>query len=937
MMTGHRRLPPLLIVALVVGCSRGHYRRSADAEAYGVIGEKSCGTPWEVPPGFTIRQAPDARVPDPPDLDHPPLPPPQPRLHAYQLPAAPPDAARQAAPNSSSGGVAASGIRTASAERASATAQEQLPPPRTEPDPSGAPRRAAAAGPLAAADYTSGLPLRSVPETAWQAITPECLARMLEFPSIRNEYSRTFSSDPPSGMRDQARRLTLPEIVELAVTNSREYQIQKEALFRSALALTLERFAYAPKFSNTGNGTTVDYDHVVSGGHTVETLSVPTRFQAEQMLATGGALIARFANDVVLTFGGPNGFTSDVGSELLFRLTQPLLQRDIRLEPLIQAERNVVYAARDFARFRRSFFFQRASEYYGLLRTYRQIEIDAQNYFSLVRAFNQAEAEERAGLQSRMQVEQIEQSMLLGRSRLSTTCNSLETALDRLNIAMGLPTELPINIDLSELEQLTRRDEIQVAGERASRAQHRLEAFRREQPPNRTQVLNASIVLNERVVEWLRLQQGEREQAARLAELEELYGRLRVSDARLTADRARQELASARGAVPASPPIVVFQRTMDALDALLVLLERQQELALRLQADAVTLGGLHEQAAKLAQRGTALRERLDAAVKQARLDELERLLREADQLRNDAEAQVGSGDRLIGGAPEQSDPKQELRQTLEQADRLLATAEQLMRAAGVGLVPVKINSDDAMLTALVDRLDLMNERGRLADDWRAIKLTADDLRSVLNLNAEQRIRTEKNRPFGFTFDESETRLALSLDLPLNRLAQRNRYRLALIDYQAGLRRLVEREDTTKLAVRDELRTLTLAREQYLINIAGAALAAERVLSTRLELTLGFPGVAARDFLEAQDAYSRALSLVADNRIAHIKERMQLFLDLELMLVDPSGFWPQLHDERFQPSSRHELPPEAGPPYGTIPEFLRVSHEIRDMIEGEYSH
>src|SRR5438093_6758164 len=101
MMTGHRRLHPLLIVALVVGCSRSHYRRSADAETYGIIGETSYDTAWEVPPGFTIRQASDARVPDPPDPDHSPLPPPQPLLHAYQLPARPVDAARPAAPNSS--------------------------------------------------------------------------------------------------------------------------------------------------------------------------------------------------------------------------------------------------------------------------------------------------------------------------------------------------------------------------------------------------------------------------------------------------------------------------------------------------------------------------------------------------------------------------------------------------------------------------------------------------------------------------------------------------------------------------------------------------------------------------------------------------------------------------------------------------------------------
>ncbi len=86
-------------------------------------------------------------------------------------------------------------------------------------------------------------------------------------------------------------------------------------------------------------------------------------------------LLARFANRVVLTFDGPEGFSKEIGSDLLFTFTQSLFQRDVRLNPLIQAERNLVYASRDFASFRRDFFFRIASSYYGLLTTYRSIEI----------------------------------------------------------------------------------------------------------------------------------------------------------------------------------------------------------------------------------------------------------------------------------------------------------------------------------------------------------------------------------------------------------------------------------------------------------------------------------------------------------------------------------------------------------------------------------
>ena len=118
------------------------------------------------------------------------------------------------------------------------------------------------------------------------------------------------------------------------------------------------------------------------------------------------------------------------------------------------AERNVVYAARDFARFRKQFFVDFAARYYARLRDFRQIEIESQNYFSLVRAFNQSEAEYRAGLVPRVQVDQVEQDLLSGRRNLISVCNNLEQQLDSLKIEMGLPTETPINIDLTELNHV---------------------------------------------------------------------------------------------------------------------------------------------------------------------------------------------------------------------------------------------------------------------------------------------------------------------------------------------------------------------------------------------------------------------------------------------------------------------------------------------------
>src|SRR5690606_38976462 len=109
---------------------------------------------------------------------------------------------------------------------------------------------------------------------------------------------------------------------------------------------------------------------------------------------------------------------------------------------------------------------------------------------------------------------------------------------------------------------------------------------------------------------------------------------------------------------------------------------------------------------------------------------------------------------------------------------------------------------------------------------------------------------------------TQTQVGIQFDAPLNRRAQRNAFRSSLINYNASLRSLMLLEDTIKLDVRNDLRQLTLNQEQYRIAVASAALAYERVISTRLQLQLGVQNVAARDFLEAQQAYTASLSSVA---------------------------------------------------------------------------
>jgi len=771
----------------------------------------------------------------------------------------------------------------------------------------------------------AALPVIRISPATWESIPQQYLARMLKFESVRQEYQRTYGVPPEEG--DTGERLSLEEIVEAGLINSREYQTEKEVLYRAALALTLERFDYAIKFTPFGNGVDLDYTHQRTNGITENRLGIGSQLQLNKMLASGGTIIGTFANNVLLTFNGPQGFNANIGSDLIVEITQPLLQRDMLFEDLTFAERNVVYRAREYARFRKEFFVGLSDSYYNLLSNYRSIEIDTQNYFSLSRAHDQAEAELLAGLQSRIQVEQIEQRMLDGRSRLISDFVRVEGLLDQLKIDMGLPTEYPLDLDLSELFDVSLRDEVAVTGEVVRRARGRLLLERQEAMPDRGELVNAGATLSQRLREWIELQSRLGEEAVNREVLEDLDARLGVDKARLDATTDRRILQDDLKSGQA-PPIRLFQRTMDAIDSELELINRLLDLAARAGNGDVAAARMHWRELRAA--AAQLRQRLSTALEQARLEEIPGLLVDSQQLLTAVDAALGAADRQAGGTGDPLGQGEDLSRVLEQTDELLRIADQLLTATRTGLTPVEMEVDDAMLTALTLRLDLMNQRGFLADDRRAVKLASDDLRSVLNLNAIQVISTERNRPFGFTFDNSRTDLGLTFDLPLNRKEQRNFFRSELINYSAGLRSLMLLEDNIKLAVRNDLRTLSLQRVQYEINVASAALATERVLNSQLELALGFPGVQVRDFLEAQDALRQARSAVADLHLSYIQNRAQFFFNLELMEVDALNFWRQLRDEQYQPQPQFLPPPRSGPAYGELPPFLWYSREIRSL-------
>ena len=264
--------------------------------------------------------------------------------------------------------------------------------------------------------------------------------------------------------------LTQKNVMELALRHSRDYQLQYEQLYFSALALTLNRFEFAHQwFGSIDVGSDINGNGLPFGS---ETLSVVNGFGFTRDFTTGGQLLVNLANSFVWEFVGDD--VSMASSGLLFSLTQPLLRnafREIRMEPLTQAERNVLYTLRDFARFRREFYVDvvGANGFLGLLAVSQAIKNQRANLESLERSLEEHEQLLIGGVVSPIQVDQIFQQYQSGRLNLLAAEQSLEASLDQFKLQLGLPPQLEVRLDddalspfelsSSELDELTDENE----------------------------------------------------------------------------------------------------------------------------------------------------------------------------------------------------------------------------------------------------------------------------------------------------------------------------------------------------------------------------------------------------------------------------------------------------------------------------------------------
>src|SRR5207244_5707993 len=189
-----------------------------------------------------------------------------------------------------------------------------------------------------------------------------------------------------------------------------------------------------------------------------------------------------------------------------------------------------------------------------------------------------------------------------------------------------------------------------------------------------------------------------------------------------------------------------------------------------------------------------------------------------------------------------------------------------------GLIPVVLGEEEGYQIAVAHRLDLLNAIDRFEDSKRKITVAADRLKADVNLFANASLASQGPTDYAsFDVNSYRSSAGLQLNLPLDRLVERNSYRTALINFERELRSLSLTLDNTRNEVRRGIRTLEQARQDYQIQKTAVELADRRVASAQILLQAGRAEI--RDLLEAQSAQLQARNAVTQSLVDYHVARL----------------------------------------------------------------
>jgi hypothetical protein len=833
-------LAPVLLAGLA-GCTRRFFRNAADHEVDAILAEKDKYGDWKID-DYYIYPDPRSRFADWTNPDRPPMPPDDPAAHDM---APDPQKPGKKGVQLIEGTGYLEMLAAYDKENRARIAKEEK--ARQEED-----------NPLGEAEVAIEKAVRA----AGEAVPPEEQIRYAVERS-GHELALPVTRDGPlpdpekrAGPRPFRYIINLEQCVQLALINSREFQLRREQLYLATLPVTLERFSFAAQFQAFGNAI-----RERSGSETPQgeqnrwTTSATTGFG--KLFSTGALLLTSFANQTVYNLGNgpPTVSTSTISLDLL----QPLLRgggKTVTLEPLTQMERNLLYSIRDYMKFRQEFFvFIAAGQSAFIPGVQPGVTVFSGGTVATAGAFVPTGGPSTTGgagagggpvssvpvnlvvvpgsggrfgplgvpgatpqgylgtvsdqallVNAYRNIQSLQRFLKLFRVYLEGgIVNSVQVGTVEQSLLQStestLGTQNTYIIDLDQLKQqiglpITLNLEVDDAPLRPM-----IDQTRRFE-----NVTNASEDLSRDSLQAIRTAQpGQvRERLRRLFQTASLARGTSLPERIKRVWSEWEKLPRER---PGAAPPGALQQRLDRLRE-----ERRRLLDRRAELEAKS-----EQLPEADQRRLG---ELDFELDVARF---ERSLRVYEDQPWRAEREAARRDAVQAS----------LAVTVHRFFLTLFEVAFEERYAQIGkrwpaLPSLCVNNVDLLSAAdqvamdtiaqatLQNRLDLMNQRAQLVDSWRKIAVAANALMGVFNVEYHFDSYTPQGgrQPLNFGGPRNRNQLILNTQLPLVRISERNNYRSALIAYQQQRRQLQLAEDDAIFGVRLDLRTLRIGAFNY---------------------------------------------------------------------------------------------------------------------------
>jgi hypothetical protein len=908
-----------LVLGGTVGCTRNFFRRRTDAQVDEIFGEKDKYAQWRIEQ-FHVYPDPRSRFADWTNPDRPPRPPDDPA--AYKLSPNP-----QGVPPSGIKYIEGTGyldlMRAWDAENRARKEAERTPESTSE----------------------EGEATR-----AGETRTPEQLAEEIEsniLAELAMGVSRTGLLPEEKSRRqppcEKPFMLNLEQTVELGFLCSREFQTIREELYLTALPVTQERFSFVAQPFVAEQAIRERSGRQSIDGRTNRWL-FSTTAGITKTFPTGALLLLNFANQTVYNLG--RGLKTTSVSTLNFDFIQPFLAGGgwaVTLEPLTQAERNLLYAIRDFYRFRQEYFvFFAAGQPTFIPGVTPGVSAITNGTVGTPAPFVPIATPLPTSL---LNPATVQVPPGTGTRLLPTNEGLAATPQGYLGTVGERATLVNYYKNLQALQRFLNLFEVYLEGGIVTAVQRN--------SIEQTLLSNIASTLTQQVSYRISLDQLKQQLGLPMTvpiDVDDTPLQPMIQQSRrfemlsLNFDRAASA-AQAYSPIPLVPQVRQrFRRLIETTSIFRG--TKAKERVLRSWAawekipagGAKGLGNIESRLDVLRAERQRLLDRRAASEAPLPQDDLRRL----DELT--FEINIGLFERDLRAYEQQpwnrfkdneairlSTHVQDFRVVYRDFLNLLEEAfdEELesIRRNWAPLPQCCVEGVDiwsapeaealiaAEKAALTNRVDLMNVRAELVDSWRKIRVTANALLGTFTVDYHLDTSSPPGqaRPFALGGSRTRNELIFNMTPPIVRVVQRNNYRSALIAYQQTRRLLMQNEDSVLFEVRLDLRNLRAAGMNYQRvqkrNIELAYIQVDQALQAFNQPLApagadpqglvgppagrpqaGDPAALTTQLLSTQSSLFSAQNSLYSTWVNVLTSRMYFFRDLGLMPIDSRGVW-----------------------------------------------